>query len=300
MMWTSFSALCEMGADIDTVSIFGVSPKSLTERPLHEMTESAFVVSSSTVFNKFKHSNSNLRKPSSPPSSAVESSVPRTRWNPSPIICATPTFDESKENTQRYTCGSFFNNNSNVTSFASLTDDNRDNRGPPVALFQTPNLTPIQSNDQTIHSADIKQNLTIPSSTVDDSRSVFKPSFRIDPLNESRTPVARARKIAARLYYDSSPETQPAFPPGTVMKKRQSPLLRTNDETKVEINEQFNENTSNDFHNKKNHVHFEKSEQEHVETLSCHEVNESAIKEILNLLCSLGSPYKLLCQVRNL
>lgn len=296
-MWASFSALCEMGVDVDAMTTFGVSPKSLTERPLQEMAESAFAVSKNTMVHKLKQSNTPKSKASSPPLLALEHSLQGTRWNPSPIFCATPTFNESKENPQPYTCGSFFNNATSATSFASLTDENIVQRGPPVALFQTPNLTPIQSNDQTIHSADIKQNLTIPHSVSDSTSSVFQPSFRHDNGLGSITPVARARKIAARLYYDSSPETQPAYQPKTVSKKRQSSSLKTAGERKEEENGVTPNNISNMVPTTKGRVHFEDTDDEINEALPCDEVSERAVKSILDLLCILGTAYKHLCQV---
>ena len=79
------------------------------------------------------------------------------------------------------------------------------------------------------------------------------------------TPVARARNVAARLYYDSSPEADPS-------------LIYINRKPEVQFEASQNKNGGFD--------HFDNQSLE-----------QGDIKQLLYLICCIGNAYKQLCQV---
>ena len=158
-MWTSYEALCEMGAvDIDPTSVFGVRPaelEQLQENHLQKMQHNKPLQEKSLLSpSLFSHHQST-------PMEAVKPLQPMDLGTPSSSgsIPKTSLFQTAQKRTGQKERGT-------------------------VLQFETPNLTPIPIQDV---------------SFAQDSTTF------VDSANPSI--IRRAKHVAARLYYQPSPET---------------------------------------------------------------------------------------------
>lgn len=255
MLFTSFLALSELGVDIDPYEVFGVDPNELSLGKA-EATQSLTTEFLSRPRNKGGATSIESLdiKENSPPESLIQSN----RWNPSPILCSTPTPDVTRSNYEECGTSSMININKQTNNVGKRTN------APSIALFHTPNLTPIMTTQD---DTSARPKMHISNTDYDSDKDAIIASGNIGEAStiEVVTPVARARNVAARLYYDSSPEADPS-------------LIYINRKPELQFEASQNRNGDSD-----------------------HFVNQSLeqgdIKQLLFLICYIGNAYKHLCQV---
>jgi hypothetical protein len=297
-MWTSYEALCEMGAvDIDPTSVFGVRPSEIDQlqEHLHKPQNMMPLQEKSVLSPSFNFSQHHA----TPMMEAVKPLQPMDLGTPSSAgsIPKTSLFQTAQKP-------------KGVT--------------PNQLQFETPNLTPIP------HQQDAS--FTAPSSA----------SF-VD-MNNPNT-IRRAKHVAARLYYQPSPETTDSArrgpsrylrgrsalftdqssisetplrrggrpSEGSTARKPRALFLTSENKTNNTKPEVDDEDEFDDRRRRQEEPQQQEEQEKQVATpaLSNEKVNmdneneddiidrHSAVQEILELFCLLGAGYWRLCQVCN-
>lgn len=297
MMWTSYQALCEMGASdefADPTQIFGVCPAALT---LAAAIASEDSQPDTTTLPEQNHRG--VLTPSYSLSRATPE-APGTLMRQLDIAGTPSSATMPKTN--------LFQSGGSSTYGAAHGSTRGGQRA--VSMFETPNLTPIPVKDDKSLGGGLPQ---APSTA------------RAPPSNVDVHVIRRASKVAARLYYEPSPETTPPpshFPSSskprslflgglegfntrgrrslstvvpedstlvmdtTPMPDRSFPTHRPLFAT-TEKRLQNNEQKEND-ENIKADIPKEQGGDDNKD--------EASVQDILELLCTLGAAYKRLCQ----
>jgi hypothetical protein len=282
MMWSSYEALCELGAGddlLDPVEIFGVCPNALTLP-----TEESPVAAQSSTQMPPPREERGVLTPTfggglqpTPVDSAAASAGAR------PMDLTTPMSTTSSS--------SFLPKASLFPPSAGSVARNSSKPPRPTSFFETPNLTPIPTE-----------------------KSMMSAAGFVNPVV-----VKRANRVASRLYYPPSPETaspsssnkpRSLFLGGlggdnSMASTRRSSLGLSKEHRMMEttpkapsqegsrggatlfapVAERSTETGSS-------------STAAFPESTEALEIDEDSVKSILELLCILGAAHKQLCQVR--
>lgn len=201
LMWTSYEALCELGAtDIDPTSVFGVRPveiDKLQERIMQQKSNEAMPLQEKVVLTTHQFS-------SPPPTSAkAVTGITNSTIGGRSMDLVTPLSTGSldpKVSLRQTAQGSLPRTTGKGMSHTSHQFQ-----------FDTPNLTPIPMQ----HDASFVHHHNYPPSaitTATDGTNVAETGITVDFV-DSINPniIRRAKNVAARMYYQPSPETPHYF-----------------------------------------------------------------------------------------
>jgi hypothetical protein len=202
LMWTSYEALCELGAtDIDPTSVFGVRPSEidkLQERVVHHSSNEAMPLQEKAVLATHQFSSP------TPSYSKTGHGMATSIGGGRSIDLVTPLSTASLDPKVSFRQTTLDSLPRTVGKGTSQTGQFQ---------FDTPNLTPIpiQHDASFVHHHNYPPSATT-TLTATDGTNITDGGSRVDFVDTiNPNIIRRAKHVAARLYYQPSPETPHYF-----------------------------------------------------------------------------------------